>query len=189
MLVCSSLYFLAPDFPAGFGAGRPRITSFAISSPVGNFDPITPTRSPNFTLALSAGFLSSSKVVLLEYLTLTIPVFVFRSKPSAVAAATSPTVALWIFGEPSACVRGSGARAYFVCESWARRAGRRFGAGSAGGRFGFADAGAIEFANAPGVGVSGSRAAEFLPVQFGFGKAGANTLTEQIVFELGKDGE
>jgi hypothetical protein len=72
------------------------MTSFAISSPVGSFEPITPTRSPVFTEALSAAFFSSSKVVRLEYLTFTIPSFVFRLRPSLLAAVTSPIVALWI---------------------------------------------------------------------------------------------
>lgn len=43
-----SASFFVSDL-AGFGAGNPRGTSFAIQPPLGNLLPMTPARSPTFT--------------------------------------------------------------------------------------------------------------------------------------------
>jgi hypothetical protein len=57
------------------------------------------------------------------------------------------------------------------------------------GYLGFADSGAVEFLNRAGVETHSRQAAEPFAFQPGFCQSGANALAQQIVFELGKNGE
>jgi hypothetical protein len=52
------------------------------------------------------------------------------------------------------------------------------------GDLGFADAGAVEFADPTGVSIHGARTAQSFAVQPRFRESGTNPLAQEIVFEL-----